>query len=91
MNICDSSGELAAVSHQLTEKICLKLLGEDPMGLGCWVGTASSFLLPGKRNIVQVHRQLTKESLTLAQCMISLSLRSPSINHFLWCLAAGWG
>jgi len=52
------------------------------MGLGYWVGTDSSFLLLGKGNIVQEHTGLRKESLTLAQHMLSLSLGSPSTNHF---------
>lgn len=88
VNACDSSGGLAAVSHQLTEKKCLKLLWEDPMGLGYWVGTASSFLLTGKGNIVQ-ETWLRKESLTLARCVIFLSLQSPSTSYSLWCLVAG--
>lgn len=89
VNVCDSSGGLAAVSHHPSEKLkSLKLLWEDPMELRCWTGTASFFLLPGKRNIVQDHTWLRKESLTLALCMISLSLCPPSTNHFLWFLVA---
>lgn len=86
---CDSSGALAAVSHQLTESFH-ETAPRGSQGTGVLCGDCS-FVLPGKGNIVWGHAWLRKESLTLGQCLISLSLYFPSINHFLWCLVAGQG
>lgn len=47
VNVCDLSGWLAAVWHQLTEKICLKLLWEDPLVLGAGWGLPAPFYCQG--------------------------------------------
>lgn len=69
-------------------KVSMKLLWEDPKGLECCVGTAPLYC-QGKETPVWGHVWLRKQSLTLVQCMIFLSLHFPYINHFFVVLS-GW-
>lgn len=85
VHVCESSGGLAAVSHQLTESFHGTALRRF-QGTGVLCGDCS-FVLPGKGNIVWGHAWLRKESLTLVQCMISLPLHFLSINHFFLVLS----
>lgn len=88
MHVCDSSGGLAAVSHQLTESFHETAL-RGSQGPGVLCGDCS-FVLPGKGNTVWGHAWLRKESLTLVQCMICHYIFLP-LTIFLWCLVAGQG